>query len=173
MYNFELGTIFSLLCAVLMGCSTFCKKKKSMMKIQIFNPILGAVSNFFFCSYSAVVTNIVNVIRNYLTYKGKLTKSITILCIVFYIIFGLLFNSIGWIGLLPILASSSYAIFCLCSDNAQILRYGLILNQILWLFHDLCIKAYPAMVMEILISIITIYNILKCYTRTNDLEVTK
>ena len=73
-YNFTLGTICSFICAILIAWSTFSKNKKDMAKIQIFNPIFGALSNFFFCSYSAVVTNLVNVIRNYLTYKEKITK---------------------------------------------------------------------------------------------------
>lgn len=85
----------------------------------------------------------------------------------FYIGFGLLFNSKGWIGIFPILASCSYAIFCLNSNNAQILRYGLVLNQLLWLIHDVCIKAYPSIIVEILISFITIYNIFKYYKIKN------
>lgn len=161
MYNFVLGTICSFLCAILISLSTFSKNIKDIEKIQIFNPIFGALSNFFLCSYSAVVTNMVNVIRNYLAYKGKITRKLTILFIGFYILFGLAFNTKGWIGIFPILASSSYAIFYLKSDNAQILRYGLVLNQILWFFHDLFVKAYPSMVVEVLISIITIYNIIK------------
>ena len=163
-YNFTLGTIFSFICAALIAWSTFSKNKKEMTKIQIFNPMFGALSNFFFCSYSAVVSNVVNVIRNYLTYKGKLNKFLTGLFVLFYIGFGLLFNSRGWIGMFPILASSSYAIFCLKSNNAQALRYGLVLNQILWFIHDLYVRAYPSMGVEILISIITIYNIIK-YSR--------
>lgn len=169
MYNFALGTICSFLCAILIAWSTFSKDKKDMAKIQIFNPIFGALSNFFLCSYSAVVTNLVNVIRNYLTYKEKITKKLTILFIAFYILFGLLFNTKGWIGIFPILASSSYAIFCLKSNKAQILRYGLVLNQVLWLFHDTFIRAYPSMVVEILISLITIYNIIK-YSKNGELN---
>ncbi len=165
-YNFTLGTICSLLCAILIAWSTFSKNKKDMAKIQIFNPIFGALSNFFLCSYSAVVTNVVNVIRNYLTYKEKITKKSTILFIAFYILFGIAFNTRGWIGIFPILASSSYAIFCLKSNNGQILRYGLVLNQILWLFHDIFVRAYPSMIVEVLISIITIYNIIK-YSKGN------
>lgn len=168
-YNFTLGTIFSLFCAILIAWSTFSKNKKDMAKIQIFNPIFGALSNFFFCSYSAVVTNTVNVIRNYLTYKGKLTPIITTLCIIFYILFGIFFNTKGWIGTFPILASSSYAMFCLKSKNAQSLRYGLVLNQILWFIHDAYIKSYPSIVVEILVSIITAYNIVK-YSVNNKLR---
>lgn len=48
MYNFALGTICSFLCAILIAWSTFSKDKKDMAKIQIFNPIFGALSNFFY-----------------------------------------------------------------------------------------------------------------------------
>lgn len=160
-YNFTFGTICSFLCAILIALSTFCKSKENMAKIQIFNPMFGALSNFFFCSYSAVVTNLVNVVRNYLTYKNKINKELTILFISFYVIFGLIFNTRGFIGIFPILASSSYAIFCLRSEEAQFLRYGLVLNQILWFCHDIFIRAYPSMIVEILVSLITIYNIIK------------
>lgn len=157
----HIHTVFSLICAILLAWSTFKKNKKDMAKIQIFNPIFGALSNFFLCSYSAVVTNIVNVIRNYLTYKGKINRAITILFIGFYIVFGLVFNTKGFIGTFPILAASSYAIFCLKSNNSQKLRYGLVLNQVLWSIHDIYVKAYPSLAVEILISIITIYNIVR------------
>ncbi len=160
-YNFTFGTICSFLCAILIALSTFCKSKENMAKIQIFNPMFGALSNFFFCSYSAVVTNLVNVVRNYLTYKNKINKELTILFISFYVIFGLIFNTRGFIGVFPILASSTYAIFCLRSEEAQFLRYGLVLNQILWFCHDIFIRAYPSMIVEILVSLITIYNIIK------------
>lgn len=160
-YNFTFGTICSFLCAILIALSTFSKSKENMAKIQIFNPMFGALSNFFFCSYSAVVTNLVNVVRNYLTYKNKINKGLTILFISFYVIFGLIFNTKGFIGIFPILASSSYAIFCLRSEEAQFLRYGLVLNQILWFCHDIFIRAYPSMIVEILVSLITIYNIIK------------
>lgn len=160
-YNFTFGTICSFLCAILIALSTFCKSKENMAKIQIFNPMFGALSNFFFCSYSAVVTNLVNVVRNYLTYKNKINKELTILFISFYVIFGFIFNTRGFIGIFPILASSSYAIFCLRSEETQFLRYGLVLNQILWFCHDIFIRAYPSMIVEILVSLITIYNIIK------------
>lgn len=164
---YVLGTICSFICAVLMAWSTFSKNKKGMMKIQIFNPIFGALSNFFFYSYSAVVTNIINVIRNYLTYKGKVTKLLTLLFIMFYIIFGLIFNSKGFIGFFPIIGSSLYAIFFIKSKNAQTLRIGLIINQLLWFSHDIYIKAYPSMIMEIVISVVTLYNIIKFSKQKN------
>jgi len=49
---------------------------------------------------------------------------------------------------------------------------GLVLNQMLWFIHDTYISAYPSMVVEIIISIITIYNILK-YCSQNKMKFQK
>lgn len=166
-YDFTLGTICSFLCAILIAFLLLVKAKKIWLKFKYLIPCLGLYQTSFFCSYSAVVTNLVNVIRNYLTYKNKINNGLTILFISFYVIFGLVFNTKGFIGIFPILASSSYAIFCLKSEKVQILRYGLVLNQILWFCHDVFIKAYPSMLVEILMSLIAIYNIIKFSRKRN------
>ena len=132
-----------------------------MIKIQIIGQIFVALSNFFLYAYSAVIICTINALRNYLTYKGKLSKKITIILFLFYIIFGLVVNSRGWIGVFPIMSACIYLIFCFISNNAQTLRYGLVLNQNIALIHDIYLKAYPSVITEVLVIIIAIYNILK------------
>ena len=161
MYNYELGIFFSFIYSVVFMVSVFQKSKKEMLKVQVIDQIVLGLSNFFLMAYSAVVTNIVNTIRNYLTYKGKLTKTIGVLCIIFYVVFGLMVNVRGFIGFLPIIASSTYVIFCLGSKNVQQQRAGLILNLLIHLVHDIYIKAYPTVITEIIVVILTTYNIYK------------
>lgn len=159
MYNYTIGIVFSFIYAVFVMWSTFAKNKKQMGKIQFYDQAFGAFSNFFLTSYSAVIINGINAVRNYLVYKGKINKIIIIICIVFYISFGIMFNSKGWIGIFPIIASSSYAVFCLKSKDEIVLKYGLILNQLLWLVHDIYVMAVPAIVVEIIVTVLSIYNI--------------
>ena len=160
-YNYSLGIFFALLNTILFIWSIFKKDKKEMIKIQSVGQIFVAISNFFLYSYSAVITCIINALRNYLTYKGKLSKNITIIFFMFYIIFGLAVNSRGLIGIFPIMSACTYLIFCFISNNAQTLRCGLIVNQNMALVHDIFIKAYPSVITEVLVIIISIYNILK------------
>lgn len=126
MYNITFVMICSAISSILIIYLTFKKDKKNMLKIQVYNPIFGALSNLFLLSYSAVVVNTVNFVRNYLTYKGKLTKKVSLACIIFYIVFGIVFNTKGIIGLFPIVASASYVLFCYSSSKAQIMRYALL-----------------------------------------------
>ena len=161
MYNYPLGFTLSLICSILVLYSTFGKNKKEIAKIQTYDQVFHSLSNFFLCSYSAVVIGVINTLRNYLISKNRLTTFISVLCIIFYITFGYAFNNIGWIGIFPIMASSSYVLFCLLGKSAKSMRYGLIVNQVLWFFHDVYVKAYPAVVLEILVVSLCIYNILK------------
>ena len=41
------------------------------------------------------------------------------------------------------------------------MKYGLIINQALWFIHDIYIKAYPAVMLEIILVISTSYSIIK------------
>lgn len=165
MYNYLLGFTLSLICSTLVLYSTFGKNKKEIAKIQTYDQVFNSLSNFFLCSYSAVVIGIINTMRNYLISKNRLTTLISILCIIFYITFGYAFNNIGLIGIFPIMASSSYVLFCLLGKSAQSMRYGLIVNQVLWFFHDIYVKAYPAVTLEILVVSFCVYNIVKDYIK--------
>ena len=62
------------------------------------------------------------------------------------IVAGLIVNNLGFIGLLAIIASSSYTLFMHITKNAQQLRLALISNLILWLIHDTYIQAYPSVI---------------------------
>ena len=162
-YYYPLGIIFSFLYSVLSIYSTFCEDKRQMAKAQTIDQVFNAFSHLFLYSYSATVVNIVNIFRNYMTYKGKLNKSITIVLIFLYVILGIIFNSRGWIGIIPIIASSSYAVFCLKGKNVQAMRYGLIFNQMLWIIHDYVVKVYPSIVVEIFVIMTAMYNSTKYY----------
>lgn len=59
-----LGEAFSFLAAVFLAYSTFSNKKKNMIWWQAVNAIFYCISNMFLGGYSAVITNVLTVIRN-------------------------------------------------------------------------------------------------------------
>ena len=64
-------------------------------------------------------------------------------------------------GLLPVIAETSFAIVMYASKNAQQLRYGIIFNLPLWVIHDLYIQSYPAALAEFSLTIWTIIQIFR------------
>lgn len=149
---FIIGEIFSFCAAIFLCYSTFAKDKHKMVCVQVMDTICCALSNLFLMSYSGFITSLFSTTRNILESKNKNNKVIlTILCLILCIT-GVIFNNKEWIGLLPVVASIEYTIVMFNSKSSQSLRYGLIINLIMWSIYDLYIKAYPMFLMDLIIA---------------------
>ncbi len=164
-----IGEVFSLLAALSLAYSTFSNKKDRMILWQAINATFYGLSNFFLGGYTAVVTNILTLIRNILQVKGKMNKGVTIIICILMTIIGFYFNKNGILGLIPIIASVTYTICVYVLKSAQQMRVALIINLIQWLFFDFLIKAYPMFVMDLIIIIVTLINILR-YKEAKDMD---
>ena len=74
---------------------------------------------------------------------------------------GTYFNNLGLIGLLPLISSVSYTIVSFATNKVQWLRWVTVENMLLWSFYDFTIKAYPALVMDVVITLTTLIAISK------------
>lgn len=156
-----LGEIFSLLAALCLAYSTFSNKKNKMMLWQAINSVFYGLSNLFLGAYSAVVTNILSLFRNTLQVKNKLSRNLTIIICLLMTVVGLIFNNMGWIGLLPIVASVSYTICVYVLKSAQQMRIALVINLLQWMVVDFIVKSYPMFVMDIIIISVTLVNVVR------------
>lgn len=156
-----IGNIFSLLSAVCVAVSVIKKNKKDFMYWQIGETLFGIVVNIVLSAYSALVISIICFIRNLLSYKNKLSKNITLTLLITSIIVGLYANNLGFMGLLPIIASSSYTICVYITKNEQQMRYASVVNTLLWFFHDKYIKAYPSAILCLILSCWTTIQIIR------------
>ncbi|MBR4316710.1 MAG: YgjV family protein [Alphaproteobacteria bacterium] len=156
-----IGNLFSLLSAICVAISVVKKNKKDFMHWQIGEALFGMIVNIILSAYTALVISIVCFIRNILSYKNKLTKNITLILLVISAVIGLYANNLGTIGLLPIIASSSYTLCIYITKNEQQMRYASVINTLLWFFHDKYIKAYPSAILCLILSIWTTIQIIK------------
>ena len=93
--------------------------------------------------------------------KNKMTKTILTILIIIQIIVGSYLNQLGVIGYLPIISSVSYSLAIAITRNLQWLRWVIIENMLLWLIYDLTIKAYPAAITDITITLTTLIAIIR------------
>lgn len=156
-----IGNVFSFLSAVFIALSVVKKNKKDLIWYQVIDVIFCILSNIALYTYAALTTNSVALIRNILAYKNKLTRKITWVLFVLCIIFGLWANNRGFMGLFPIIASSSYTIFMFTTKNEQQMRWALISNLMLWFVHDIYVQAYPSAATDIGLSIWTAVQIFR------------
>ncbi|MBR1841350.1 MAG: YgjV family protein [Alphaproteobacteria bacterium] len=156
-----IGNIFSFLSAVFIALSVIKKNKKDLIWYQVIDVIFCILSNIALCTYAALTTNSVALIRNILAYKSRLTRKITWILFVLCIVFGLLANNRGFIGLFPVIASSSYTVFMFTTKDEQQMRWALVSNLMLWFVHDIYVQAYPSAATDVLLSIWTIVQIFR------------
>ena len=119
------------------------------------------LSNVALMTFSALTTNSIALVRDLLAYKNKLTRKITWILLCLCIVFGLIANNRGWVGLFPMMASMVYTIFLYATRNEQQIRFGLILNLMLWFVHDFYVGAYPSAFMDVFLSAWTLVALLK------------
>ena len=159
--GFILGNIFSLLAAICLAVSVFKKTTKSLLGWQVMEVVCCILSNIALVTYSALTTNSIALVRDVLAYKNKLTENATFVLMVSCVIFGLMANNRGFVGVFPMAASLVYTLFLYATRNEQQIRFALIINLMLWFVHDFYVGAYPSAVVDVGLSAWTLFNILK------------
>ena len=154
-----IANIFSFVWAILLGISTFSKKRNKMLSIQTGDCVFNSLACLFAGSYAGFTTNIISGIRNMLNIKNKMTKWLLIIITILILLIWIISNQSWIIWLLPPIASVQYTLWSSTTKSAQRIRIWLVINLIIWLIHDIYMKIYPSATMDLIISIVTIINI--------------
>ena len=162
-----IGNILSLLASLCTAVSVIKKNKNDFMYWQVGNTVFAILTNFVLASYSGVTTNAVSLFRNILSYKNKLTFRRTCIILIISISLGLIYNNIGYIGLLPVFSSAGYTLCVYLTKNEQQMRYALIIDLSLWALYYLYIQAYPSVITYITLNIWTAIQIVRYRARVN------
>ncbi|MCR5051178.1 MAG: YgjV family protein [Streptococcus sp.] len=157
----SIGLVFSAIGATCLAISSFAKTKKSMLSWQLSDYFFTMVANFLLGGYTGAISISVSIIRNTLMIKKWDSIYTTILLIIIQVTLGIHVNNLGLIGCLPLISSVSYTIVSFLTDRVQWLRWVTVENMLLWSLYDFTIKAYPALVMDVVITIITLIAIKK------------
>lgn len=161
MNTIVIGNIVALIAAAISVFTGIIKNKKKILYVQTIQYITYSIANLILGGFSGVIANLISIFRNILCYKEKLNKIMITLIILSSIILTLLFNNLGFIGLLPLFNSIFYTLFINIKDEFKF-KLLILIQTILWLIYDLTIKSYASAIFEIftIIScIITAYQI--------------
>ena len=157
----SIGFIFSAIGATCLAISSFAKTKKTMLTWQLSDYFFTMIANFLLGGYTGAISISVSIIRNTLMIKHWDSIYTTIILVIIQVSAGTYFNNLGLIGLLPLISSISYTIISFATDKVQWLRWVTVENMVLWAFYDFTIKAYPALLMDIVITLTTLIAISK------------
>jgi len=155
------GNIVALIASILMVCSGSVKDRKKIIYIQTLQILAFIISTLILGGYTGAIVNLISLVRNVLCYRDKLTNNKKVVLIILSIVFSLLFNNLGFLGLLPLISSVVYTCF-MNTKNTIKLKSVIIFTMVLWLIYDILINSYTSAVFDlfsIIANLVTIYQL--------------
>ena len=149
MENIIIGNAVMLVGAILMSVIGLLKNKKTIIATQTGQIALMTAGSLLLGSIPGAVVNALSIVRNLLCYHGKLNKAMKGILIMLTVTFSVLFNNLGIVGFLPIIATVSFIVF-MDTENVVHLKWLIIATASLWMIHDIYIQAYSVLPFDIL-----------------------
>lgn len=165
--NIFIGNIIMTVACVIMVCIGLLKTRKQVLWWQSVQIGLMTIASLFLGTIPGLIANIIGIVRNALSYNSKLNKITQVLLSFISVVCILVFNNIGWLGLLPMVATVTYN-FTINTKNVTKLKIVLLSTSIMWAIHDFAIQSYIAGVFDILSATTCIIGII--YKENNHKE---
>lgn len=141
------GNVVALIASLLMVYAGTIKDRKKIIYIQTLQISTFTLSALILGGYTGAIVNLISIARNILCYKDKLTNSMKAILILLSIIFSLLFNNLGFLGLLPLISTVIYTLF-MDVKSAIKLKLLIVFTIMFWLIYDILIHSYTSAVFD-------------------------
>lgn len=161
--NIIIGNIISLIGGFFLILSMWVNDEKEAYKHQFINAFILMISSVFFLSWTGVVTMAIAATRNAMVYKDKLTFKWVVVFIVVSVILGLMVNTLGFIGLLPIIAIVQLSLSNYYLKTIKAIKISFIINSGIYVVYFLMIYDFSSAVIEgvtTLIGLVALFRLL-------------
>ncbi len=157
-----IGNLFSLFASAADTLSSTQKTAKRMLWVQSIGQLFYGIGTFVLGGYSGVVQNAVSILRNLLAIKNLTTPMIEWTLLGLGVVLGLVFNNLGFMGLLPVIANFQYtfAIFRF-KNNERALKLSFLIFVILYILFNVVIYNFVGVVLNLVIAVTTASVLLK------------
>lgn len=123
------------------------KNKKTILIYQIVSMLVMTVASYLLKGYGAIVMDVIGITRNLLSINNIASRWLTYFFISAAIVFGLLFNNKGFLGILPILANVSTSLIIIDrKSTARQVRFVCAFSSFCWAIYNFAIKGYAGVV---------------------------
>lgn len=153
-WNIIIGNGISLIAGIFIILSMWVNDEKQAYKYQFLNAFILMISSVFFLSWTGVTTMAIAASRNAMVYNDKLTINWTIFFIIISVVLGLLVNTMGIIGLLPIIAIVQITLCNYYFKTIKLIKIGFIVNSAIYIVYFLAIYDFSSAVIESITALI-------------------
>ena len=157
-----LGNLFSVLATGtdLVGASS--KTARGMLWAQSASQGFLGMSSLVLGGYSAVVQNVVSLVRNFAALSNKSSKIFEYILIALGVILGIWFNNLRLIGWLPILANLEYSVAVFrFKNNERMLKIAFAVCIVMYSVFNFAIKNYVGTLSNAAVLAATLYSVYK------------
>ena len=168
--NIIIGNAISLIAGIFLILSMVVNDEKEAYKHQFLNAFVLMISSFFFYSWTGVTTMAIAATRNMMVYKDRLTLNWTVFFIVLSVALGLMVNTMGFIGLLPIIAIVQITICNYTLRQIKWIKLSFIVNEFFYIVYFLAILDFSSSVIEIItagIGLVSFFKLIWDENHTN------
>ena len=164
-----IGNLCSLLAMGTDAVSSTLKTTKGMLWLQSLSQLIYGIGTFALGGYSCVVQNAVSLLRNLVAIRNIKSPVVEWILLGLGVVFGLIFNNLGLMGLLPVIANLEYtlAVFRF-RDNEQALKCAFFLSSVMFAIFNLAIQGYVGFVTNLFVAVTTLGALIRGHAAKAD-----
>lgn len=155
-----IGNVIGLIGSIAMVIGGNIKDKSKALTAQTMQLLFLSISNLVLGSIPGFIINLISVIRNILSNCNKLNKIAITIIILLSTILTIKYNNLEIIGYLPLINNTIFIIFMNTKNDINF-KLLTILYMILWLIHNIYIKAYTTSIFNTITLISSIIAIIR------------
>ena len=166
--NIIIGNIISLIAGIFIILSLWVNNEKTAYKYQFLNAIILMISSIFFISWTGVTTMAIAASHNLMVYKDKLSNYWTIFFIIISIVLGILVNTRGFIGILPIIAIIQITLCNYYLKTIKPIKISFIVNSAIYIIYFFAILDFSSTIIESITTLIGVISLIKLINDENN-----
>lgn len=147
-WNILVGNGISFIAGIFLIVSYCVNDVKKAYKYQFLNAFVLAISSVFFLSWTGVTTLSIASARNAMVYKDRLTFNWTIFFLIVSVVLGVLVNTMGFIGLLPVIAIVQITLCNYALKSIKSIKVSFIINSLIYIVYFLAILDFTSAAVE-------------------------
>lgn len=159
--NIVIGNIISFFASIVLVLSCVVNDKRQAYKYQSIEALILAVSSAFFLSWTGILTMLIAAARNYLVMNERLSSRLAIMFIIITIILCPIINTMGLIGLLPMIGIVQLTICNYYLKEIKWIKVAFIVNLLIYAVYFIGIYDLVSCATQIITAIIGFISLIK------------
>ena len=157
-----IGNLCSLFATIADVFSTSRKKVRDFLLFQCVGQTFYLLCGIFLKGYSAAVQNVVCLLRNLAAALNVKSKILEWSPVGLALTLGLVFNNLGWLGLLPVIANFQYSLAVFQFKDRELpLKISYTINVVMYMVFNFMIRNYVGAAANAFLIVSTILFLVK------------